>query len=141
LVTALACLNQYGPIMCVCVCVCVRLCVSVADGEEMSVDLLTCGICRQQFPLTQFLQFVWHKVIGCDDPRRDDVIMDRPYDVTHSSRQQPQPPPGEDDVSSMTSRTGDIGKLHCTLNCGLRLLIWLQTAAFGCNSLQVMTNM
>lgn len=85
----------------------------------MSVDLLTCGSCRQQFPLAQFLQFVWHKVIGCDNrrrpstPRRDDVIVDRPYDVTHS----PQQPltRGEDDVSSMTSRAGDAGKYR-TLN-------------------------
>lgn len=97
------------------------MCVA-GDGEEMSVDLLTCGSCRHQFPLTQFLQFVWHKVIGCDDrrrpstPCRDDVIMDRPYDVTRSPQ---QPPPGEDDVSYMTSRTGEIGKFH-VLNCGLR---------------------
>jgi len=82
------------------------------DGEGMGVDLLTCGTCRQQFPLSQFLQFVWHKVLGCADqtppPRRDDVITDRrPCDVTRSPR-----PPGEDDVSSMTSRAGDIGKFR-----------------------------
>ena len=108
-------------------CVCCE-----GDGEDMSVDLLTCGSCRQQFPLTQFLQFVWHKVIGCDDPRRDDVIIDRPYDVTHSSRQQPQPPPGEDDVSSMTSRTGDIGKLHYALHCGLRLSFSCKHSSVDC---------
>jgi len=91
-----------------------------AGDDEMNVDLLTCGSCRQQFPLTQFLQFVWHKVIGCDDRRRpstscrDDVITNRPCDVTRSSQQQP----AEDDVSSVTSRAGDIGKFH-TLNCRL----------------------
>ena len=80
------------------------MCLYEGDGEQMNVDLLTCGICRQQFPLTQFLQFVWHKVIGCEDhrrpstPCRDDVIIDRPYDVTH----QPLLPPAEDDFNVMT---------------------------------------
>jgi len=88
------------------------------DGEEMSVDLLTCGSCRQQFPLAQFLQFVWHKVIGCDNrsrpstPRRDDVIADRPYDVRHSPQQ--PPPRGEDDVSCMMSRAVDVGKFRAS---------------------------
>jgi len=94
----------------------------VADegSEQLSVDLLTCGNCRQQFPLAQFLQFVWHKVIGCDNRRPgrrdviDDVTADRAYDdVTNSPQQQP-PPHREDDVSSVTSRAGAglAGKFH-----------------------------
>jgi len=84
--------------------------VGAEDGGETEtsggvVDLLTCGSCRQQFPLSQFLQFVWHKVLGCQatSPRPlDDVIADR-SDVTRRS-----PAGDDDDVSSVTSREAGV---------------------------------
>ena len=97
------------------------LLLGAADGDEAAggsggVDLLTCGSCRLQFPLAQFLQFVWHKVLACPQPtptpppshrHDDDVIADRQRDVM-----QPRPD-DDDDVSNMTSqRTDDVvGKL------------------------------
>ena len=29
-------------------------------------DILTCGRCRHQFPLNDFISFLWHKVLGCN---------------------------------------------------------------------------
>ena len=86
-----------------------------AGGGDDVVDLLTCGSCRHQFPLSQFRQFVWHKVLGCDTPRPrrlDDVVTDR-GDVIRS------PPPGEDDVSSVTSRAGDVGEFRAAAHAAL----------------------
>jgi len=86
-------------------CACVR--ADDGGGEEASVDLLTCGSCRHQFPLAHFLQFVWHKVVGCHNRPSpgdvtDDVTEDRAAydDVTHS------PQPHDGDVSGVTSRAG-----------------------------------
>ena len=28
-------------------------------------DILTCGRCRRNFPLNEFISFLWHKVLGC----------------------------------------------------------------------------
>ena len=30
-------------------------------------DILTCGRCRRNFPLNEFISFLWHKVLGCGD--------------------------------------------------------------------------
>lgn len=39
--------------------------ISCEGDACTSDDTLTCGACRQQFPLTDFITFVYHKVLGC----------------------------------------------------------------------------
>ena len=38
------------------------------DDLSSSVpDILTCGQCRLTFELTDFIRFIWHKVLGCSN--------------------------------------------------------------------------
>jgi len=81
-------------------------------------DILTCGRCRRNFPLNEFITFLWHKVLGCSGASTDHNDESNLEDV---SGQLGNDDPDFDDCPSRTPSTSSAGEpIDSPLIAGVR---------------------